>query len=152
MQATVVSMQSYQGCPHLCSFSCLPAGPPLSSPALSSPTHSTLKGSCSIKEQDSHVGSERPHFCLPPAPGAGSTAPFHYGYVTVSCRGALGLWVCRETAGGRASPRSFPLQSSQGMESQSPRLSNPHAGSLGWPAAAHLFQDFVGAGPHLLGT
>ena len=32
------------------------------------------------------------------------------------------------------------------------QLSNPHAGSLGQPAAAQLFLAFVGAGPHLLGA
>ena len=115
-------LQSPSGFPQLCSCASLPTGLPFSSPAASSPGRRAREGSCSGRERHSHLGCQPARLCLPPAPGAGSTAPLHLVSVTSSSAGVLahGLWA----AGGQL--ESGPL----------PRHSLPEA-ARGWRTKAH---------------
>ena len=115
-------LQSPSGFPQLCSCACLPTGLPFSSPAASSPGRRAREGSCSRRERHSHLGCQPARLCLPPAPGAGSTAPLHLVSVTSSSAGVLahGLWA----AGGQL--ESGPL----------PRHSLPEA-ARAWRTKAH---------------
>lgn len=102
--------------------------------------------------QHRHSSCHPSCLCLPSAPGAGSTAPFHLASMASSSGAVLALGP--RAAGGQWSQGVYPIppfQKQPAMESQSPQRGSLHAPSLRSTAALSLVQTCGEAGTRCRG-